>query len=126
MEGTDRMEIINGLDFQLQNSSVSLGKFDGVHRGHRFLLQEIQKNKSYIPTVFTFAMNTEIPKLYTQEEKNRVLEVCRRNPGQKNGRKAYLRWKGFSFWKRPWRRYSYIRTFPKKVWIRAGHSSKTI
>lgn len=74
MEGTDRMEIINGLDFQLQNSSVSLGKFDGVHRGHRFLLQEIQKNKSYIPTVFTFAMNTEIPKLYTQEEKNRVLE----------------------------------------------------
>ena len=74
MEGTDRMEIINGLDFQLQNSSVSLGKFDGVHRGHRFLLQEIQKNKSYIPTVFTFAMNAEIPKLYTQEEKNRVLE----------------------------------------------------
>ena len=74
MEGTDRMEIINGLDFQLQNSSVSLGKFDGVHRGHRFLLQEIQENKSYIPTVFTFAMNTEIPKLYTQEEKNRVLE----------------------------------------------------
>ena len=42
------MEIINGLDFQLQNSSVSLGKFDGVHRGHRFLLQEIQENKSYI------------------------------------------------------------------------------
>ena len=41
MEGTDRMEIINGLDFQLQNSSVSLVKFDGVHRGHRFLLQEI-------------------------------------------------------------------------------------
>ena len=75
MEGTDRMEIINGLDFQLQNSSVSLGKFDGVHRGHRFLLHEIQKNKSYIPTVFTFAMNTEIPKLYTQEEKNRVLEI---------------------------------------------------
>ena len=49
MEGTDRMEIINGLDFQLQNSSVSLGKFDGVHRGHRFLLHEIQKN---------FRMNT--------------------------------------------------------------------
>lgn len=143
------MEIINGLDFQLQNSSVSLGKFDGVHRGHRFLLQEIQKNKSYIPTVFTFAMNTEIPKLYTQEEKNRVLEEIgiqrevvfpfnettkHMSPEEfveeilvkKMDSKAYLRRKGFSFWKRPWRRYSYIRTFPKKVWIRAGHSSKTI
>ena len=32
------MEIIHGLDFKLENSSISLGKFDGLHKGHRLFL----------------------------------------------------------------------------------------
>lgn len=68
------MEIITGLDFQLKNSSISLGKFDGLHRGHRYLLSGIKKQKELVSTVFTFEME-QIPKLYTQKEKNRILET---------------------------------------------------
>lgn len=68
------MEIIKGLNFRLKESSISLGKFDGVHQGHRFLLNKVLQQKQYIPTVFTFEMNPSISKIYTQEEKNRVLE----------------------------------------------------
>lgn len=74
------MEIINGLDFRIKNSSVSLGKFDGIHRGHRFLLEKIKAQKEYIPTVFTFEMNPSFPKVYTQKEKDCILEnmgICR-------------------------------------------------
>lgn len=73
-EKRTEMEIINGLDFTLKNSSVSLGKFDGIHKGHRFLLEEIKKKDAYAPTVFTFEMNKKNPKIYTQEEKNVILE----------------------------------------------------
>lgn len=68
------MDIITGLDFQLEKSSVSLGKFDGIHRGHRFLLDKIIERKNEIPTVFTFEMNPLTSKIYTQEEKNRILQ----------------------------------------------------
>ena len=69
------MEIIKGLDFSLKNSSVSLGKFDGIHRGHRFLLDRIKAQKEHIPTVFTFETNPSVSKIYTQQEKDRILET---------------------------------------------------
>lgn len=68
------MKIITGLDFKLKNSSVSLGKFDGIHRGHRFLLQEVIGQKQFVPTAFTFESNQGISKIYTQEEKNWILQ----------------------------------------------------
>ena len=34
------MEILRGIDFEIKNSAVSLGKFDGIHLGHRLLLNE--------------------------------------------------------------------------------------
>lgn len=68
------MEIITGLDFNVKNSSVSLGKFDGIHRGHRCLLSHVQKKKGLISTAFTFDMG-ELPKIYTQKEKNHILEA---------------------------------------------------
>ncbi len=68
------MEIVTGLDFHLKNSSVSLGKFDGIHRGHRYLLSRIQEKKELVSTAFTFEMGNT-PKLYTQKEKNRILET---------------------------------------------------
>ncbi len=68
------MKKITGLDFAIQNSSVSLGKFDGIHMGHRALLSEITEQKKLTPTVFTFAMEEETPKIYTQREKDLILE----------------------------------------------------
>ena len=42
------MEILKGLDICVKNSAVSLGKFDGLHRGHRLLLHEILEKKEFI------------------------------------------------------------------------------
>ena len=69
------MEILKGLDICVKNSAVSLGKFDGLHRGHRLLLHEILEKKEFIPTVFTFEMSDTPQKyIYSQEEKNKILE----------------------------------------------------
>ena len=69
------MEILKGLDICVKNSAVSLGKFDGLHRGHRLLLHEILEKKEFVPTVFTFEMSDTPQKyIYSQEEKNKILE----------------------------------------------------
>lgn len=53
------MKIINDtLDFQLsQASAVTLGKFDGIHKGHQKLMRKVlaQKENGLAPVVFTFA-----------------------------------------------------------------------
>lgn len=68
------MEIIKGLDFWMKESSVSLGKFDGIHQGHRSLLKNVLQQEKFIPTVFTFESNPAVSKIYTQEEKNWILD----------------------------------------------------
>lgn len=68
------MEVIEGFDFSLKNSAVSLGKFDGIHLGHRLLLEKIRQKKELTPTVFTFSMGSLASRLYTQQEKDKVLE----------------------------------------------------
>ncbi|MBR1741791.1 MAG: bifunctional riboflavin kinase/FAD synthetase [Lachnospiraceae bacterium] len=67
------MEIIKGNDFHLKNSSISLGKFEGLHRGHRYLFSKIVEKNGLISTVFTFDA-CGIPKIFTQDEKNQILE----------------------------------------------------
>lgn len=78
------MDIIKGLDFKIQNSAVSLGKFDGIHKGHRLLLSEVLKHKENIPTVFTFDVRSSDRKagsgmpvtrkvIYSQKEKECIL-----------------------------------------------------
>lgn len=74
------MEIFRGMDYHLENSAVSLGKFDGVHLGHRLLVDEIKRQKNFIPTIFTFETDkndreggkSPMPSrlIYSQEEKN--------------------------------------------------------
>lgn len=74
------MEILKGTDFKIENSAVSLGKFDGIHLGHRLLLNEILKQKELTPTVFTFGIDyTESEKtqgkfIYSWKEKQMVLK----------------------------------------------------
>ena len=65
-------------DFQLQNSVVTLGKFDGLHTGHQMLLNHVLelKKQGYQSVMFTFSLHPynlfserEIKLIYTSEEK---------------------------------------------------------
>lgn len=75
--------ISENMDFQLHNTAVSLGKFDGVHRGHRLLLDRILKEKAngYSSVVFTFSLHPmslfsdkELELIDTEEEKKEKLQ----------------------------------------------------
>ena len=77
------MEIISeSIDFQLnRETSIAIGKFDGVHLGHRRLLEEIlaKKNEGLEACVFTFDVSPAVlfgfgdgKVLTTREEKRRI------------------------------------------------------
>lgn len=78
------MEFISGkTEFKLHNSAVTLGKFDGLHRGHQTLIKRIVelKKEGYQSVMFTFAYhpcnllaNKEIDLIYTENEKRLKLE----------------------------------------------------
>lgn len=70
-------------EFRLpERSAVAIGKFDGVHLGHRKLIQKIieQKNEHRLATVFTFDTSAaaffggEEKELTTIAEKRRIFE----------------------------------------------------
>lgn len=75
----------NTLDFFLeQNSVITLGKFDGLHRGHELLMDKLKEKKAdsgYLTVVFTFdippqkEITGESSKvLTTNEEKEMIFE----------------------------------------------------
>lgn len=79
------MEIIAGtLDFELnRDTAVAIGKFDGMHRGHNRLLQEIldKKREGLAVCVFTFDPSPAVffgfsdgRELSTKEEKRKQLK----------------------------------------------------
>src|SRR5574344_17785 len=49
--------ITNINDLQLNNTAIAIGKFDGIHKGHRLLVEELLnfKAKGYLATIFTFS-----------------------------------------------------------------------
>lgn len=66
-----------------EKTSVALGLFDGIHLGHRKVLELALKNaeKGYAPAVFTFEPHTVLKKptgcdgyIYTTAEKLRILK----------------------------------------------------
>lgn len=70
--------ISENMEFQLQNTAVSLGKFDGIHRGHRLLIDRILKEKEngHTSVVFTFSLHPmslfsdkELELIDTEDEK---------------------------------------------------------
>ena len=82
-ETDKRMQIISGtVDFELQGASaVAIGKFDGMHRGHKALLEEIlqAKKEGLLAVVFTFDPSPaaffsgkSVKGLTTKEEKRRL------------------------------------------------------
>ncbi|MDO5147018.1 MAG: bifunctional riboflavin kinase/FAD synthetase [Eubacteriales bacterium] len=78
------MEYIREPDFQLENTAVALGKFEGLHRGHQLLFDKIkeQKKNGLKSVVFTFdmpprsalAQDFSYQQIYTREERKVLLE----------------------------------------------------
>lgn len=69
------MQVINGKDFHIENSCVTIGKFDGLHIGHQSLFLEMEKYKDKYPlVVFSFIFNSDNMKIYTPEKKIELLE----------------------------------------------------
>ena len=77
--------IRKSLDFYVEETSVvTLGKFDGLHRGHELLIQEIlrvSKEKEHVSVVFTFDIppkskvtDLSYKVLTTNEEKQHIFE----------------------------------------------------
>lgn len=78
------MEIVKDItQVQWNKTSVTLGKFDGVHLGHRMLMENVLSAKAdgCTPTVFTFdtfpsqfLRKESITSILIEEEKEQVLE----------------------------------------------------
>lgn len=65
---------IDGEFPRLQNSAVTLGKFDGVHRGHQKLLEKILEKKEEGAKTVVFAFVSASQTIYTGEERRTLLE----------------------------------------------------
>lgn len=78
------MKYIHGkTEFNLSNTCVTLGKFDGLHLGHQLLFEQLKKEKKtgYQSVMFTFDYHPsnlfsekELALIYTEEEKRYLLE----------------------------------------------------
>lgn len=77
------MQAFFTLEPQQQNTAVALGFFDGVHRGHRRVLElaAAQKKNGLLPVCLTFSQSpksviagTQTPALMTHEDKLRAVE----------------------------------------------------
>ena len=70
-------------EFKFHNTCVTLGKFDGLHRGHQLLLKELEtfEKQGLTSVMFTFDYHPgnlfsekEIDLIYTEEEKRILLD----------------------------------------------------
>lgn len=77
------MQYISHTDFKLKNTAITLGKFDGIHIGHRRLLNRVKqyKQQGLETVVFSFFLppatllsDRELNLIFTEEEKKEQLE----------------------------------------------------
>lgn len=77
------MEYVEGKEFTYKNTAITLGKFDGIHRGHQMLLKKVvdKKKDGLTSVMFTFSshpqnllQNKETKLIYTLEEKRIILD----------------------------------------------------
>lgn len=77
------MEYVLGYEFNYENTSVTLGKFDGIHRGHQMLVNNVVHHEKLglKSVMFTFISNPQsllqdikIKKIYTEKEKRIILD----------------------------------------------------
>lgn len=76
-------DIVEIEKLHMENTVVALGKFDGVHRGHRSIMERLVKEKTngYTSLVFTFSKNPQNAdksigeeKIFTEKEQMLVYE----------------------------------------------------
>jgi riboflavin kinase/FMN adenylyltransferase len=74
--------IANTTEFQLENTAIALGKFEGLHRGHQLLLEELDtfKQQGLKSVMFTFDLPPKAvirhdyeKVIYTKEERKEIL-----------------------------------------------------
>lgn len=75
------MDIVQGKNFKYENTCVTIGKFDGIHIGHRRIIDkilELSRVNGYISTVFTFDFdyfgNENGTRLNSKTEKRELLK----------------------------------------------------
>lgn len=75
------MEYIQGIDFTLSNTVVTLGKFDGLHLGHKELINEVLNSDGLTKVLFTFDVNPygrlfdkEMRVIDTNEERKQIVK----------------------------------------------------
>ncbi len=80
----EKLEIIRDkIEFHRKNTVISIGKFDGVHTGHRLLIEEIRKAKqegletvifTFLPSFATYFSKTKEDEIFSLEEKELYFE----------------------------------------------------
>lgn len=67
------MIVLEKMPYRLKNTAVCIGKFDGLHCGHRLLTDSIQTYQDKTKVLFTFSfLNSE--NIYTSNEKRYLAE----------------------------------------------------
>lgn len=64
-------------NFNMKNTCVTLGKFDGLHRGHMLLIDravKFSRENDLSSVLFTFDLNKK--SIYSSENKKRIIEAC--------------------------------------------------
>ena len=67
------MKILEHGPYKLNNTAVCLGKFDGLHSGHRLLLDSVRESTDLTKVLFTFRF-TDSRHIYSSEEKRYLAE----------------------------------------------------
>lgn len=67
------MIVLEDMPYQLKNTAVCIGKFDGLHSGHRLLTDSIQSYQNKTKVLFTFSF-PGAENIYDSEEKRYLAE----------------------------------------------------
>lgn len=63
---------ISELTCKIKNSAVTLGKFDGLHKGHKLLIDKVVESK-YTSVMFSLLFS-DSPNIYTSDEKKDIVK----------------------------------------------------
>ena len=68
------MIVLNDTNKISSNSAVTIGKFDGIHKGHSLLINEAVSSKDLASVVLIINSGEKTDKLYTADENMQLLQ----------------------------------------------------